>query len=136
MASNIVIFDTSVLIDHLRTGKHKKRLEQLNAIIRNSAVVVSELFRGATKKEELAFVKNLAENHPVLTPTEKNWIESGVMLAAINKSKEYTPGKLRDLHFDILIALTARNSGATVITSNKADFHLIQKHKDFKLELW
>jgi len=37
------------------------------------------------------------------------------------------PEKLRDMHFDVLIALTARNHGATVITSNKTDFELIRR---------
>lgn len=136
MAGNIVIFDTSVLIDHLRTGRYRKDFQQLNAIIRNSAVVISELLRGATKKEEVAFVMNLAGNHPIITPTETNWIESGEILVRINKDKGFQPGKLRDLHFDILVTLTARNSGATVITSNKSDFTLIKKYKNYKLDLW
>jgi predicted nucleic acid-binding protein len=40
------------------------------------------------------------------------------------------------MHFDVLIALTARTSGATLITSNRADFELIRKYRDFKLEVW
>jgi predicted nucleic acid-binding protein len=44
--------------------------------------------------------------------------------------------KLRDLHFDVLIALTARSYGAKLITSNRADFELIREYRDFELEVW
>jgi predicted nucleic acid-binding protein len=46
------------------------------------------------------------------------------------------PGKLRDLHFDVLIALTARSHGARVITRNRADFELIYHYRRFQLEIW
>jgi predicted nucleic acid-binding protein len=48
----------------------------------------------------------------------------------------FEPPKLRDLHFDVLIALTARAHGARLITSNRADFELIRKYRDFALEVW
>jgi predicted nucleic acid-binding protein len=48
----------------------------------------------------------------------------------------FPPDKLRDLHFDVLIALTARNQGALLITSNRADFELIRRYREFKLEIW
>jgi predicted nucleic acid-binding protein len=54
----------------------------------------------------------------------------------MNEGKGFSPEKLRDLHFDVLIALTARNYGATVITSNKADFELIRDCKEFHLQIW
>jgi predicted nucleic acid-binding protein len=54
----------------------------------------------------------------------------------MDEDKGFSPGKLRELHFDVLIALTARNHGATVITSNKTDFELIKHYKEFRLEIW
>jgi predicted nucleic acid-binding protein len=50
--------------------------------------------------------------------------------------KGFEPHKLRDLHFDVLIALTARAHGARLITSNRDDFDLIRDYRDFKLEVW
>jgi len=44
--------------------------------------------------------------------------------------------KVRDLHFDLLIALTARSHGARLITSNRPDFEMIRSHCQFKLEIW
>jgi predicted nucleic acid-binding protein len=50
--------------------------------------------------------------------------------------KGFTPDKLRDLHFDVLIALTARSHGARLITSNRADFEIINRYRRFQLEIW
>ncbi len=136
MASRIIIFDTAIFIDHLRANKHADHFENLSGLIRNSSVVLSELTRGTTTESEFNFVSALAKNHPILTPTERNWLDSGWLLHRMNKGKGFSPEKLRDLHFDVLIALTARNYGATVITSNRADFELIRNYKEFHLEVW
>jgi predicted nucleic acid-binding protein len=43
---------------------------------------------------------------------------------------------LRDLHFDVLIALSARSHGARLITTNRTDFELIKSYREFELEVW
>ena len=134
--NNIVIFDTSVFVNHLRTGCHQERIESLNGLIRTSAVVLAELWRGATKPAERTFLKELEKNHPILTPTEKNWLESGQILARIRANKGFSAEKLRDLHFDVLIALTARSHGARLITSNRADFEIVRGYREFQHEIW
>jgi predicted nucleic acid-binding protein len=136
MTGNFVIFDTSVLIDHLRTGRYAGRIDSVDGLIRSSSVVLAELWRGATKPQEHKFIEALARNHPVLTPTEKNWWESGQILGGIRADKGFTPDKLRDLHFDVLIALTARSHGARLITSNRVDFEMISGYKKLQLEIW
>jgi predicted nucleic acid-binding protein len=136
MVSNLIIFDTSIFIDHLRTGCHQERIGSINGLIRTSSVVLAELWRGATKMSEYAFLKDLEKNHPILTPTEKNWLESGNILSKIRIDKGFEPGKLRDLHFDILIALTTRAVGARLISANSSDFELIKSYRDFQLEIW
>jgi predicted nucleic acid-binding protein len=105
-------------------------------LIRTSAVVLAELWRGATKPAEKALLKELEKNHPVLTPTERNWVESGQILGKMCADKGFSPGKLRDLHFDVLITLTARSHGARLITSNSGDFELIRGYRDFNHEIW
>jgi len=134
--SSLVIFDTSIFIDHLRTGRHQERIESVIGLIRTSSVVLAELWRGATKRAEQEFLKTLEKNHPILTPTQKNWLESGQILGKIYADKRFPPKKLRDLHFDVLIALTARSHGARLITSHKADFEMINRYRRFPLELW
>jgi predicted nucleic acid-binding protein len=134
--SSLVIFDTSVFVDQLRTARHQARLDAVTGLIRTSAVVLAELWQGAQKTAERDFVRALTRNHPVLTPTEKNWTESGQVLAKIRAETGYSFQKLRDLHFDVLIALTARSYGARLITSNRGDFTLIQKHCRLLVEFW
>jgi len=134
--SSVVIFDTSVFVEHLRTGSHQQRIETVTGLIRTSSVVLAELWRGATKSVEREFLRLLGKNHPILTPTEKNWLESGQILGKIYVDKGFTPDKLRDLHFDVLIALTARSHGARLITSNRADFEMINRYRRFQLEIW
>ena len=111
-------------------------MDSINGLIRTSSVVLAELWRGATRKQEHKFVEALARNHPILTPTEKNWLDSGQLLGKIYTRRGFSPDKLRDLHFDVLIALTARSHGARLITSNRADFELISHYKRVQLEIW
>ena len=134
--SSLVIFDTSVFIDHLRTGCHQERIESVCGLIRTSSVVLAELWRGAIKPAERSFLKELEKNHPILTPTEKNWLESGQILGKMFTDKGLSPAKLRDLHFDLLIALTARSHGALLITSNPTDFMLILEYREFQHQIW
>jgi predicted nucleic acid-binding protein len=134
--SDIVVFDTSVLIDQIRTNRHLDRMLNLEAVVRNSAVVFSELWRGATSSADREIIRSLEQNYPSLSPTANNWLESGQLLAKIHADKGFEPHKLRDLHFDVLIALTVRTHGARLITSNRADFELIRDYRNFKLEVW
>jgi predicted nucleic acid-binding protein len=136
MGNRIFLFDTSVYIDHLRTGRHRERIATITGRIRQSSVVLAELLRGAKKTVERDFVDTLARNSFLLTPTEGNWLESGRLLSRLSVEKGFSPEKLRDLHFDVLIALCALSHGATVITSNRTDFEMIRRYKRFDLEVW
>ena len=62
--SSLVLFDTSVFVDHLRTGQHQEQFESVSGLIRTSSVVLAELWRGATQPAEKAFLKELGKNHP------------------------------------------------------------------------
>jgi len=134
--SELVIFDSSVVIDQIRSNRHLDRMLNLNGLIRNSSVVLAELWRGVASTVDRKTVETLERSHPILTPTANNWLESGHVLAKIRGDKGFEPHKLRDLHFDVLIALTARAHGARLITSNQADFELIREYRDFELEVW
>jgi predicted nucleic acid-binding protein len=81
----------------------------------------------------------LEKNHPILVPTKQNWLDSGELLRQVRVDHGFTSEKLRNLHFDVLIALTARSHGARLITSDRADFELITSYKAAKrlnLEIW
>jgi predicted nucleic acid-binding protein len=132
----IFVFDTSVIIDDLRTLRHRERIQSLIGVIQTSSVVLAELWRGAANPSDREFLRALARSHPIQTPTQKNWLESGEILAKIRADQGFEPHKLRDLHFDVLIALTARSHGARLITTNRKDFEMIGRYRQIKLEVW
>ena len=132
----ICVFDTSVIVDDLRTLRHRERIQSLIGVIRTSSVVLAELWRGAANPSDREFLRALERSQPILTPTKKNWLESGEILSRIRADHGFAPAKLRDLHFDVLIALTARSHGARLITTNRADFELINRYRQIKLEVW
>ena len=134
--SNIVLFDSSIIIDQIRTNRHLDRLMNIDGLIRNSSVVLAELWRGARHPVDRLAIEALERNHPILVPTQNHWVESGQLLARMGDEKGFDAQKLRDLHFDVLIALTARSHGARLITSNGTDFELIRGYRDFRLEVW
>ena len=54
----------------------------------------------------------------------------------MGRKKGYGPNKLRELALDVLIALSSREIGATLITRNRVDFEEIRKHMLFKVLYW
>jgi predicted nucleic acid-binding protein len=138
-SSSFFILDTSILVDFLRSGQHQDRMDSLAGIVRISAVVLAELWRGATKPAERTYLRTLEKNHPVLAPSKQNWLDSGELLSQMGQDQGFTAEKLRRIHFDVLIALTARSHGARLVTSNRSDFELIVSYraaKGLRLEIW
>ncbi|MGC1449751.1 MAG: hypothetical protein WA830_06895 [Candidatus Sulfotelmatobacter sp.] len=54
----------------------------------------------------------------------------------MHTARGFAPNEFRDLHFDVLIALTARSHGACRITTNGADFEMIHHYRKVWLEIW
>jgi predicted nucleic acid-binding protein len=105
-----------------------------------SSVVIQELLAGARtplhQKQAAALDEPFERVGRVVTPSHLVWKETGAIVAAL---AEQTP-QLRDklssgLLNDILIALSGRSIGATVVTRNGDDFRLIQQFKMFALEV-
>ena len=133
---NLALLDTSVYIENFRAGRFTATLLRSPWIIRCSAVVVHELRRGSRTPQELRFANELARKIWIITPTENHWIECGEILFRIRRKKGYDPNKLRELAFDVLIALSARDIGATLITCNREDFAEIRNHTLFRIVYW
>jgi predicted nucleic acid-binding protein len=108
----------------------------MEGVVRNCSVVLAELWRGAFSRIDQEIIKALERSHPIFSPTTGIWLESGQLLSRIRADKGLEAHKLRDLHFDVLIALTVRAHGACLVTSSRADFELIRDYRDFRLEVW
>lgn len=134
--TKFAVFDTSIYIENFRTGRFALRSLQSRWIPRCSSVVLHELLRGAQTSLEQHFVRDLQRRCQVLTPTESQWLHAAEVLALIRKREHYDPQKVRKLVLDVLIALTARNLGATLITCDESDFRVIRRHVAFHIEYW
>lgn len=134
--TKLAVVDTSVYIENFRTGRFTFRLLQSSFITRCSSVVLHELLRGAKSRVEHRFVADLSRHCRVLTPTEAHWMQSADILNILRKRQHYDAAKIRELAFDVLIALAARSIGATLITCNETDFQAIRRHLSFNLLCW
>jgi predicted nucleic acid-binding protein len=125
----LAILDTSVYIDHWERGLYQNTLENLKRayIIRHSAVVLSELRRGARGRDADLLVANLFELATVRwEPSAADWWEAGRLVRSIGDKQGWDIHKRRDFQNDALIALTARRHGATVVTADSSDFDLLR----------
>jgi len=125
----VAILDTSVYIDHSERGLYQDILENLRRayVIRHSAVVLSELRRGARGRDAELLVANLFELATVRwEPSVADWWEAGRLVRNIGDKQDWDINKRRDFQNDALIALTARRHGATVVTANSSDFELLR----------
>lgn len=124
------ILDTNVYIDHWEKGLYQEFLESLRQayIIRHSAVVLSELRRGARTGDAEKVVMMLYKLARVCwEPTRTDWWEGGRLVRKIGDQERWDTSKRRDFQNDALIALTARRYGATVVTADHKDFSLLAR---------
>ena len=133
--ANLAILDTSVYVDNLSSGRFKQEILDLKFVIRCSAVL-AELSRDARSRPMRRFVDDLAKNLRIIAPNEREWIQSGQIVNRLVAAKGYDIHKTRELHFDVLIALTARRIGAYLIKCNVDDFIAVRKCLDFNLVCW
>lgn len=134
--TKFALLDTAIYIENFRSGRFTFRLLHSPFIFRCSSVVLHELLRGARTATERKFVLELSQRCQVVTPTEPQWLKAAEILNRLRRREHYEAVKLRELTFDVLIALSARSIGASVITTNQRDFLAIQRELSFHLLCW
>lgn len=125
---NTAILDTNIYIGHWERGLYEEELESIRHayIIRHSAVVLSELRRGARTRQAERLVLSLFRLATVhWEPTHTDWWEAGRLIQKIGDMRDWDRTKRRSFQNDALIALTARRHGATVVTANLSDFNIL-----------
>jgi predicted nucleic acid-binding protein len=123
------ILDTCVYIGHWEGGRYDELLADIRRafIVRHSAVVLSELRRGARTREAQRLVDRLFRiARTVWEPTAADWWEAGKLVRQVGDHEGWEISKRREFQNDALIALTARRHGATVVTSNRNDYRLLK----------
>lgn len=133
-----VVIDTNLYIDWLNAGRHEGVLFQRDAVKYLSAVVMLELYAGAISRRDRSVVRKAVmvfkRTNRILVPPGGVYEEAGHVLRALRASRDYRGGG-SSLVNDVLIALSARSIGATVVTSSGRDFAAIRAIRPFKLNV-
>lgn len=130
------ILDTSIYIGHWERGLYAEVLTvvQRAFVVRHSSVVLSELRRGARTREARRLVNSLQRLARIQwAPTAADWWEAGRLIRDIGDDQGWDRTKRRDFQNDALIALTAHQHGATVVTANHRDFELLARALPFPI---
>ena len=123
------LLDTNVYIDFWVGGLHAEAVETVHRgfVVRHAAVVLSELRRGARTQQARRTVESLYRlATEVWEPTAADWWQAGKLVRDIGDQQGWNVHKRREFQNDALLALTARQRGAVVITSNRRDFELLE----------
>lgn len=124
------LLDTNVYVDFWERGEHAQAVQEVHAafVVRHSAVVLSELRRGARTQEARRVVETLYRAATeIWEPRVSDWWEAGKLVREIGDQRSWDVHKRREFQNDALIALTARHRGALLVTSNRADFRLLER---------
>lgn len=126
------LLDTNVFIDYLRAGAHEQwvfgHIEHLVRFL--SSVVLMELRLGADTLPRRRAVDRLTAAFPpgrVIAPTPQIFDRAGTVFRELYRPGAEPDDRLGPIN-DILIALTARQIGATVVSANLDDFQRIAAH--------
>lgn len=132
-----IVIDTNLYIDWLNAGRHEDVLFQRDVVKYLSAVVMLELYAGAFSPRDRRLVRGVVAAFDragrLLVPSGVVYEDAGHVLRALQESGGYQVGRTGSLVNDVLIALSARSIGATVITSNARDFAAIREIRTFAL---
>lgn len=124
------ILDSSAYIGHWERRLYEATLTAVRQafVVRHSAVVLSELRRGARTRESQRLVEALYQRAAApWEPTATDWWEAGGLIRRVGDAQNWDKSKRRDFQNDALIALTARRHGATVVTAHARDFALLAR---------
>ena len=140
----VLLFDTSVYITLLRDENFARefRPRYLRGLPSTycSSVVIEELLAGARtlrhRRQAAALYEPFERVRRIITPSHRIWKETGTVVATIAEQSPHLRDKLsRGFLNDLLIALSGRSIGATVVTRNEEDFRLIRQFRKFSLEV-
>jgi predicted nucleic acid-binding protein len=132
-----VIIDTNIYIDWLNEGRYEDLIFQREVVKHLSAVVLMELLAGSFSTRDRRLVQDIAlpfaKANRIVAPTISLYEEAGDVLRRLQHVHGYSMPSAYGLVNDVLIALSARSIGASVVTQNETDFVAIQSVRSFKL---
>jgi predicted nucleic acid-binding protein len=138
-----LLLDTNVYVEACRSDHARARFRAaffpLLPVTYLAAVVAYELRVNALDRPTRRLVEEMT--HPMertgrlVAPTFADWLDASEVVTTIEQKDRSWRSKLPTLLNDVLIALSARRIGATVITYNAQNFRLIRRHRTFSLRV-
>jgi predicted nucleic acid-binding protein len=133
-----VVFDSSVFIAAYRQRQPALLDPSLygGGPLYLSSVVAHELYVGAAtrarRRETDRLWRRFEGVERLIVPTGADWREAGLVLSLIGERYGYNKVGQGKLTNDVLLALSARRRGLTVVTMNARDFALLSQHRPFR----
>jgi predicted nucleic acid-binding protein len=128
-----LVFDTSVWVDHLRTGSLTAIMPSLRGryALTMDSIVTAELLAGCRSKRERGTVAKLCAPFEragrVLHPEPGDFRRAAVSLSRLREAGKTLKNPGAAL-LDGLIAAVASRQGALLVTINATDFKLLSAH--------
>ena len=141
------VLDTSILVAAFRNPAAAEQLAAFYLAFLPAtylhAIVVQELLVGAVsalRSRDLyqGYVEPFEKRERVLTPSYAAWRRSGEVMAALVQRRRLSAGGFsRSFVNDVLLAVSCREAGAVLITTNTTDFARIRTVEAFRfVEPW
>ncbi len=136
-----VLFDSSIYITALRTGKEAAlslRRLAVDSPVWLRAVVLEELYAGIAPRGRHVlerFERDFEKARRILVPNLNDWAQAGKILARFAAKYDYEKIGQRRLTNDALIAMSAARLGITVITANVRDFLRLAEFPPFRCKV-
>jgi predicted nucleic acid-binding protein len=133
------IVDTSVLIPFINEGiAHPVlNIDMGKPLLYLSAIVAAELYAGAFDNSTIKLIdkvyKTFSDTQRIIVPLSLDWKTAGKVIARLRRKYGFEDKFLSRIQNDILVALSARQIGAFVITNNTKDFLRIKEFVNFNL---
>lgn len=132
------VIDTSIYIPYINKGITHPVIEASSAsTIYMSSVVIGELYSGATDVSTIKLLDRLYSTFEslgrLIAPDSHDWQRAGKIISKLGMKYGFEEIFLTRILNDVLIALSARKIGASVITNNKKDFLRIREFLDFEM---
>jgi predicted nucleic acid-binding protein len=132
-----LVIDTNIYIDWFNAGRHEAILFQRDAVKHLSAVVLMELRAGAFGVRDRRLVQRVesafARAGRILLPSRAVFAEASEVLQRLQAKHGFHLESSHSIVSDVLIALSARSIGATVVTQNERHYRAIQAVRSFQL---
>jgi len=134
-----VILDTSIYIPFINDGVVHPILEidLGKPIIYLSVVVIAELYAGSFDNQSIKLLDKLYkafyDTQRLVAPSANDWQTTGKVIAKLGGKHGFENIFLSKIQNDVLIALSAKQIGASVITKNAKDFLRVKEFVNFNL---